>query len=128
MYQRSYSVINRRRSLLDDQQLVKFRIIVFQNIIGFFIITLWVLRWWLWHVRGLISIWLIWGPVDHHDLGNVCYRKWRHLKSRVRKGRQSRDRKWRHRKWRYFMKNPIIFWKTIIRFCFGNLYTVMYFM
>ena len=29
MYQRSYSVINRRRSMVDDQQLVKF-IIIFQ--------------------------------------------------------------------------------------------------
>jgi hypothetical protein len=29
---------------------------------------------------------------------------------------------------RVMMKNPIIFWKPIIRFCFGNLYTVMYFM
>ena len=30
MYQRSYSVINRRRSLVDDQQLVKF-INIFQH-------------------------------------------------------------------------------------------------
>ena len=28
---------------------------------------------------------------------------------------------------RVMMKNPIIFWKPIIRFGFGNLYTVMYF-
>jgi hypothetical protein len=26
---------------------------------------------------------------------------------------------------RVMMKNPIIFWKPIIRFCFGNLYPVM---
>ena len=31
MYQRSYSVISRRRSLLDDQQLVKF-INIFQHV------------------------------------------------------------------------------------------------
>jgi hypothetical protein len=44
-----------------------------------------------------VTTWLFWGPVGHHNLGKVCYRKWRH-----RKSRQSRDRKWRHRKWRYF--------------------------
>jgi len=67
----------------------KKRIIGFQNIIGFFIITLWVLQrwwWWWWHVRGLVSTWLFWGPVDHHNLGKVCYRKWRH-------------QKWRHQMW-----------------------------
>ena len=69
------------------------RIIGFQNIIGFFIITLWELRrrwwwwwrrWWWWqrHVRGLISTWLFWGPVGHHNLRKVCYRKWRHWKLR----------------------------------------------
>jgi hypothetical protein len=26
------------------------------------------------------------------------------------------------------MKNPVIFWKPIIRFCFGNLYAVVFFM
>jgi hypothetical protein len=86
------------------------------NGIGFFIITLRVL--WRQHVRGLISTWLFWGPVGHHNLGKVCYRKWRH--------RKSHDWTWRER--RVIMKNPIPFWKPIIRFCFGNLYSVMYFM
>ena len=89
-------------------------IIGFQNIIGFFIITLWVLRWqrwwWWWrhHVRRLIRTWLFWGPVGHHNLGNVCYRKWRDRKWRDRK---SRDRKSRHRKSRHF---PPLFFLTIV--------------
>jgi hypothetical protein len=70
----------------------KKRIIGFQNILGFFIITHIVLQpwwWWWWrrHVRGFVSTWLFWRSVDHHNLGHVCYRKWR-------------LRKWRHQKWR----------------------------
>jgi hypothetical protein len=59
-------------------------------------------RWWSWwrqHVRGLISTWLFWRPVGHHNLGNVCYRKWRQRKWRDRKWR---DRKERQRTWRHF--------------------------
>ena len=69
-------------------------IIGFQNKIGVFIITLWVLR--QPHVRCLISTWLVWGIVGHHHLGEACYRKWRHRKW---PHRQSRDRKWRDQKW-----------------------------
>jgi hypothetical protein len=88
------------------------RIIGFQNIIVFFFIILWVLRWrvlllllwlrwWWWrsHGRGLITTWLYWGIVGHHHLGKVCYRKWRHRKWCDQKWCQSRDRKWRDRKW-----------------------------
>ena len=72
----------------DSEKTPQKRITGFQNIIGFFIITLWVLRrrwWWWWrrrHVRGLISTWLFWGPVGHHNLRKVCYWKWRHWKLR----------------------------------------------
>jgi hypothetical protein len=59
-----------------------------------------------WHVRGLISTWLFWGPVGHHHLGKLCYRKWLHQKWRHCK---SRDRRWHHRKWRHF---PVLFSNT----------------
>jgi hypothetical protein len=51
-------------------------------------------------IRGLISTWLFWGPVGHHNLGKVCCRKWR-------------QRKWRHKKWRHFSKNEQLMNKTI---------------
>ena len=50
--------------------------------------------WWPWHIRGLISTWLFWGPLGHHNLGKVCCRKWR-------------QRKWRHQKWRHITGNHV---------------------
>jgi hypothetical protein len=50
------------------------------------------------NVRGLISTWLFWGPVGHHNLGKVCSRMSRHWKWRDQKWRHYW--KWRQRKWR----------------------------
>jgi hypothetical protein len=70
-----------------------------------------------------------WATMD----GKVCYRKWRHWKSRDRKWRdrkwrqscdrkgcQSRDRKWRHnKKWRHFPRAFLLLRFTVSDYSFG---------